>query len=65
MTAPSITRSIRDIDRVDTVLTGARVWTGDLAGTWADSLAITDGRLVAVGPAPRSSISAARWLSRG
>jgi predicted amidohydrolase YtcJ len=49
--APSITRSIRDIDRVDTVLTGGRVWTGDLAGTWAYSLAITDGRLVAVGGA--------------
>ncbi len=36
-------------DRADTVITGADVYTGDLARRWAKALAIKDGRIVAVG----------------
>jgi predicted amidohydrolase YtcJ len=33
------------------VLTGGRVWTSDAARSWAEAIAVADGRIVAVGPA--------------
>jgi predicted amidohydrolase YtcJ len=48
--APSATRVLPGHSGpVDVVVTGARIWTGDCAGTWASTLAVAGGRLVAVG----------------
>lgn len=50
LSAPSATRYLPDRPaRIDTIVTGCRIWTGDAAGSWASALAISDGRLVAVG----------------
>ena len=37
----------------DLVLTGGRIFTADAAKTWAQALAVRDGRIVAVGGGPR------------
>ncbi|WP_460834961.1 amidohydrolase [Nocardioides hungaricus] len=49
MQTPSITRTVAEIGPVDVVLADARIWTGDAAGSWATTLAVAGGRLVAVG----------------
>lgn len=49
--APSITRRSSAGGPVDTIFIGGRIWTGDAAGTWATTMAVREGRLVAVGGA--------------
>lgn len=34
----------------DLVLTGGRIWTGDAARSWAQAVAVRDGRIVGLGP---------------
>jgi predicted amidohydrolase YtcJ len=42
-------RAMTNAEHADLVLTGGRIFTADAAGTWAEALAVKDGRIVAVG----------------
>lgn len=48
--APTETRRVSgDLPAVEQVFTGGRIWTGDVAGSWATHMAVGGGRLLAVG----------------
>jgi predicted amidohydrolase YtcJ len=46
---PAILRAMPNTGHADLVLTGGRLFTADAARTWAEAVAVKDGRIVALG----------------